>query len=65
MNVPRLSDVIESAELIFDRDVLEDAIEDMADAIRELASQYAVPPIVVLRGDADESGTTVERFLPA
>jgi long-chain acyl-CoA synthetase len=37
----------------------------MADAIRKLASQYTLPSIVVLRADADEAGTTVERFLPA
>ncbi len=36
----------------------------MADAIRKLAPQYAVPPIVVLRADAGEAGTTVDGFLP-
>jgi long-chain acyl-CoA synthetase len=36
----------------------------MADAIRKLGAQYALPPVVVLRADADEAGTTVEKFLP-
>jgi len=37
----------------------------MADALRKLASTYALPPIVVLRADAGEAGTTAERFVPA
>jgi long-chain acyl-CoA synthetase len=36
----------------------------MAQALRKLAPQYALPPIVVLRGDADERGTTAEHFVP-
>ena len=37
----------------------------MADALRKLAPTYALPPIVVLRADAGEAGTTAERFVPA
>jgi len=37
----------------------------MAEALRKLASAYALPPIVVLRADAGEAGTTAERFVPA
>ncbi|HET9338593.1 MAG TPA: AMP-dependent synthetase/ligase [Casimicrobiaceae bacterium] len=37
----------------------------MAEALRKLAGQYALPPIVVLRADADEPGTPAERFVPA
>ena len=47
MNVPRLSDVLESAELIFDREQLEDAIEDMADAIRGDYAGDDAPPLFV------------------
>ena len=36
----------------------------LADALRKLAGTYALPPIVVLRAEADEAGTTAERFLP-
>ncbi|MBP6796817.1 MAG: hypoxanthine-guanine phosphoribosyltransferase, partial [Luteimonas sp.] len=45
MNVPRLSDVLESAELIFDREQLEDAIEDMADAIVDDYADDDTPPL--------------------
>src|SRR6185436_7021642 len=37
----------------------------MADALRKLASAHALPPIVVLRADAGETGTSAERFVPA
>jgi long-chain acyl-CoA synthetase len=37
----------------------------MAEALRKLASEHALPPIVVLRADAGETGTTAERFVPA
>ena len=47
MNVPRLSEVIDTAELVFDRDELEDAIEDMADAIRGDYAGDDAPPLFV------------------
>ena len=52
MNAPRLADVLDSAELIHDRDALEDAIEDMADAIRDDYADDERPPlfITVLHG---------------
>jgi long-chain acyl-CoA synthetase len=37
----------------------------MAEALRKLAGTYALPPIVVLRADASETGNTAERFVPA
>mgnify|MGYP007104198815 CR=1 FL=1 len=37
MNVPDLEDVLDTADLLFDRDALEDAIEAMAD---EIADDY-------------------------
>ena len=37
----------------------------MAEALRKLATQYALPPMVVLRADAGEPGTPSERFVPA
>ena len=36
----------------------------MAEALRALAGQYALPPVVVLRPDASETGTTADRWLP-
>jgi hypoxanthine phosphoribosyltransferase len=52
MTTPRLADVLDSAELIHDRDTLEDAIEEMADAIRGDYAGDERPPlfITVLHG---------------
>jgi hypoxanthine phosphoribosyltransferase len=52
MTTPRLADVLDSAELIRDRDTLEDAIEEMADAIRDDYAGDERPPlfITVLHG---------------
>ncbi|MDH5830240.1 hypoxanthine-guanine phosphoribosyltransferase [Luteimonas sp. M1R5S18] len=52
MTTPRLADVLDSAELIHDRDTLEDAIEEMADAIRDDYAGDERPPlfITVLHG---------------
>ena len=36
----------------------------MAGALRGLSGQYALPPIVVLRPDEGEPGTTADRWLP-
>ena len=36
----------------------------MARRLRELASQYALPPIVVLRGDGSDAGMPSDQFLP-
>ena len=45
MNVPRLDDVIDTADLLFDRDALEDAIEAMADEIADDYGDDARPPV--------------------
>ncbi|CAG1009344.1 long-chain acyl-CoA synthetase [Burkholderiales bacterium] len=37
----------------------------MAASLRRLGSQYALPPVVVLRADEVEGWTTAEQFLPA
>ena len=47
MTAPRLEDVLDAAELVFDRDALEDAIEDMADAICDDYAEDEVPPLFV------------------
>lgn len=47
MNIPRLADVIGTADLIHDRDVLEDAIEDIADAICDDYEDDDTPPLFI------------------
>lgn len=47
MNIPKLSEVLASADLIHERDVLEDAIEDMADAICDDYSDDDTPPLFI------------------
>jgi hypoxanthine phosphoribosyltransferase len=47
MNIPKLSEVLASADLIHERDVLEDAIEDMADAICDDYSDVDTPPLFI------------------
>ena len=47
MNVPKLSEVLGSAELVHDRDALEDAIEAMADAIVADYADDALPPLFI------------------
>ena len=47
MSAPSLAEVMTTAELIHDRDVLEDAIEDMADAIHAEYADDPVPPLFV------------------
>jgi len=47
MNAPRLAEVMADADLIHDRDVLEDAIEDMADAIQAAYAGDERPPLFV------------------
>ena len=47
MNVPKLAEVLDGAELVFDREELEDAIEDMADAIRGDYADDDAPPLFV------------------
>ena len=36
----------------------------MAEALRKLAGRHALPPVVVLRAEANETATTAERFVP-
>ncbi len=45
MNVPALDDVLDTADLLFDRDALEDAIEAMADEIADDYGDDARPPV--------------------
>ena len=45
MNVPDLEDVLDTADLLFDRDALEDAIEAMADKIADDYGDDARPPV--------------------
>lgn len=45
MNVPDLDDVLDTADLLFDRDALEDAIEAMADEIADDYADDARPPV--------------------
>ena len=47
MNMPRLADVLDSADVIHDRDVLEDAIEDMADSIADEYADDDMPPLYI------------------
>ncbi len=47
MNIPRLDDVIDSADLIFDRDALDDAIDTMADEIADEYGEDDVPPVYI------------------
>jgi len=47
MTVPRLDDVIDTAELLFDRDALEDAIESMAEEIADEYGDDDVPPVYI------------------
>src|SRR5690606_3675742 len=47
MNAPGLAEVMLDADLIHDRDVLEDAIEDMADAIGTEYADDERPPLFV------------------
>ena len=48
MSAPRLSDVLASAEVVHDRDVLEAAIERIADAIRGDYADGAAPLFVTI-----------------
>lgn len=45
MNVPDLEGVLDTADLLFDRDALEDAIEAMADEIADDYGDDARPPV--------------------
>ena len=45
MTTPRLDDVLDTADLLFDRDALEDAIEAMADEIADDYGDDARPPV--------------------
>src|SRR5690606_26041076 len=45
MNVPKLSEILETADLLFDRDELDDVIEEMADAILPDYAGDAQPPL--------------------
>lgn len=45
MNVPDLDDVLDTADLLFDRDALEDAIESMADDIADDYGDDDRPPV--------------------
>ena len=45
MNVPDLDDVLDTADLLFDRDALEDAIEAMADEIADDYGDDDRPPV--------------------
>ncbi|KLJ02901.1 hypoxanthine-guanine phosphoribosyltransferase [Luteimonas sp. FCS-9] len=47
MNIPRLDDVLDSADLLFDRDALDEAIETMADGIADAYGDDEVPPLFV------------------
>ncbi|ASR44299.1 hypoxanthine-guanine phosphoribosyltransferase [Xanthomonas citri pv. mangiferaeindicae] len=47
MNIPRLDDVLDSADLLFDRDVLDEAIEAMADGIADDYGDDEVPPLFI------------------
>ena len=47
MNVPKLSEIMDAAELLFDREELEDAIEDIADAIHPDYADDEQPPLFV------------------
>lgn len=45
MTTPRLDDVLDTAELLFDRDALEDAIDTMADDIADDYGDDDTPPV--------------------
>lgn len=45
MNVPRLDEVLDTADLLFDRDALDEAIEVMADDIADDYAEDDVPPV--------------------
>ncbi len=45
MNIPRLDDVLDTADLIFDREQLEDAIEAMAEDIADDYGDDEQPPV--------------------
>lgn len=47
MSAPRLDDILDSAELIHDREVLEEAIEDIADGICADYEDDDVPPLYI------------------
>ena len=47
MNVPDLEDVLDTADLLFDRDALEDAIEAMADEIADDYGDDETPPVFI------------------
>ena len=47
MSAPRLADVLDSADVIHDREALDDAIEDMADDIADDYADEDVPPLYV------------------
>ena len=47
MNVPKLSEIMDTAELLFDREELEDAIEEIADAIVPDYRDDEQPPLFV------------------
>lgn len=47
MSTPRLADVLESAELIFDRATLVEAIDEMADEIAEDYADDVQPPLFI------------------
>ena len=47
MNVPRLDDVLDTADLLFDRDTLEEAIEAMADEIADDYGDDEQPPVFI------------------
>ena len=47
MTAPRLDDVLDTADLLFDRDALEDAIETMADEIADDYGDDETPPVFI------------------
>jgi len=47
MTAPRLDDVLDTAELLFDRDALEDAIDTMADEIADDYGDDDQPPVFI------------------
>ncbi|TDK33291.1 hypoxanthine-guanine phosphoribosyltransferase [Luteimonas terrae] len=47
MTTPRLDDVLDTADLLFDRDTLEDAIETMADEIADDYGDDDTPPVFI------------------
>ncbi len=47
MSAPKLAEVLDSADLIHDRDVLEEAIEDMADAIADDYADDELSPLFI------------------